>query len=755
MSDSESETTFPNLPDSDATLVGGAPKKTSLIIKTSKKGKKYITIKGKKMYLKTLLKRINKKRVKAGKKPYKSITKRNLENTLIQLLFKKTLIGKEKLGKTTALKRQRGRRGMSAAQQRAIKRDAVQQATLDALKELSPEKFNIKNKFKDKINEQQKSFITELNIKPSESLTNLTQKDFKLKNEVIDSMKSQLLKIWGRQIGEKKISKTDAEGLLDIISTEITSNKRIWDNSFNFYGKKKDGKFINPLKKPFSKDQQELMPSLQNLRNRPLFNKLTSDNNKETNRIITNTMRAWINIDKDTRKDMLGLSKKIKETKRVRIRIKKPEEKKDIPLVSLDLFGRLDESRKKLNMLKLDLERQNRDLEKEIPKKLAMIEKHNKLKELDNEFWSKVEKTKKRKASKKSATDMVNFFRNVKTILKDDDDKDYINLFPTLYTSKQIKVEGKNKNVPAKTIADSYNNFHKIINDIPNIKENINIVEKTISNNKEKLTKLDNQSDNIKKMINDNEEILRIDQKDYEEKNVKSLVDNMLTNFNNTEKEINTLIDNTENIDESLKSYEEVKEVKQEGSGSEDNLVDDLNKLIESLKKQDGGMLDQPDQKLSNFDIEKHMDRYDNFFGVYAKDMLYKVIPLIQPGSSGGVIMNLDNNGQPGSHWVALYWDANKDYSIEYFDSFGREPPKETLEDITKIIKKLKPNKHMKLKINRIQNQDKSSVSCGFIAMRFLMDRFRGKNFKKSTGYGINKSEDMAEKMYERFNYVE
>tara|TARA_R100000951_G_C2651918_1_gene184651 strand:+ start:2791 stop:5055 length:2265 start_codon:yes stop_codon:yes gene_type:complete len=745
------------------TLIGGALKKTSLLIKTSKKGKKYITIKGKKMYLKTLLKRINKKRIKSGKKPYKSITKRNIENTLIQLLFKKTLIGKEKLGKTTALKRQRGRRGMSAAQKRAIKRDAVQQATLDALKDLNPEKFNIKNKFKDKIDEQQKSFISELNIKPSESLTNLTQKDFKLKNEVIDSMKSQLLKIWGRQIGEKKISKTDAEGLLDIISTEITSNNRIWDNSFNFYGKKKEGKFINPLKKPFSKDQQELMPSLQNLRNRPLFNKLTSDNNKETNRIITNSMRAWINIDKDTRKDMLDLSKIIKETKeetkeerkRVRIKIKKTEEKKDIPLVSLDLFGRLDESRKKLNILKLDLERQNRDLEKEIPIKKNMIEKHNKLKELDNNYWSQFQKDKatksKRKTKLHTAAGMVMFFRKVKKILKDDGDKDYINLFPTLYTSQQ-----KNKkNIPTKEIKNSLDKFHEIINNIPNIKENINIVEKTISNNKEKLTKLDNQSDNIKKMINDNEEILRIDQKDYEEKNVKSLVDNMLSNFNNTEKEINTLIDNTENIDESLKSYEEVKEVKQEGSGSEDNLVDDLNKLIELLKKQDGGMLDQPEQKLSNFEIEKHMERYDNFYGVYAKDMLYKVIPLIEPGSKGGVIMNLDNHGESGSHWVAIYWDAKNDYSIEYFDSFGREPPKETLQDITKIIKKLKPKKHMKLKINRIENQDKSSVSCGLIAMRFIMDRIRGKNFKKATGYGIKKSEDMAEKMYERFNYIE
>ena len=39
--------------------------------------------------------------------------------------------------------------------------------------------------------------------------------------------------------------------------------------------------------------------------------------------------------------------------------------------------------------------------------------------------------------------------------------------------------------------------------------------------------------------------------------------------------------------------------------------------------------------------------------------------------------------------------------------------------------------------------------------MRFLMDRYRGKNFKKATGYGINKSEDMAEKMYDRFNYLD
>ena len=75
-------------------------------IKTTDKGKKYVKIGKKRTYLPTLLKRVNTKRLEMGRKPYKSIGQRNIENILIQLMEAK----KPEKKKLTKVKRRRGRR---------------------------------------------------------------------------------------------------------------------------------------------------------------------------------------------------------------------------------------------------------------------------------------------------------------------------------------------------------------------------------------------------------------------------------------------------------------------------------------------------------------------------------------------------------------------------------------------------------------------------------------------------------------------
>ena len=92
-------------------------------IKTTDKGKKYVKIGKKRTYLPTLLKRVNIKRLQEGRKPYKSIGQRNIENILMQLIeAKKT--EKKKLKK---VKRRRGRKGKIP--QEGI-RQKLQEATL-------------------------------------------------------------------------------------------------------------------------------------------------------------------------------------------------------------------------------------------------------------------------------------------------------------------------------------------------------------------------------------------------------------------------------------------------------------------------------------------------------------------------------------------------------------------------------------------------------------------------------------------------
>lgn len=54
------------------------------------------------------------------------------------------------------------------------------------------------------------------------------------------------------------------------------------------------------------------------------------------------------------------------------------------------------------------------------------------------------------------------------------------------------------------------------------------------------------------------------------------------------------------------------------------------------------------------------------FQGVFSADNLPKKPHLL--------VCNTDPSSQPGTHWIAIFVDSNK--HGEYFDSFGRKPPK-------------------------------------------------------------------------------
>ena len=60
---------------------------------------------------------------------------------------------------------------------------------------------------------------------------------------------------------------------------------------------------------------------------------------------------------------------------------------------------------------------------------------------------------------------------------------------------------------------------------------------------------------------------------------------------------------------------------------------------------------------------------------------------------NGAYVINLDEYGDVGTHWIALYV---KDNEICYFDSFG-------IEHVPKEIKKITRDKNIKTNIFRIQ----------------------------------------------------
>ena len=73
-----------------------------------------------------------------------------------------------------------------------------------------------------------------------------------------------------------------------------------------------------------------------------------------------------------------------------------------------------------------------------------------------------------------------------------------------------------------------------------------------------------------------------------------------------------------------------------------------------------------PSHPLTNFEKQKYYQIEFRFNGVYSRDNLQKI-------KNGGYIINLDENSDIGTHWVALYVQNN---NVTYFDSFGVEHSK-------------------------------------------------------------------------------
>lgn len=132
---------------------------------------------------------------------------------------------------------------------------------------------------------------------------------------------------------------------------------------------------------------------------------------------------------------------------------------------------------------------------------------------------------------------------------------------------------------------------------------------------------------------------------------------------------------------------------------------------------------------LNNIQLEeilKH-DVFTNkiFNGVYARDMLPKYLKY-----PSAIIVNTDKSNLSGQHWLAIYFD--KDKNCEFFDSFGRSPKYYKFENYIK--------KHAdKVKWNKKQIQGFNSSICGYYCVLFLLLKARNheirlflKNFDKN-----------------------
>jgi hypothetical protein len=161
---------------------------------------------------------------------------------------------------------------------------------------------------------------------------------------------------------------------------------------------------------------------------------------------------------------------------------------------------------------------------------------------------------------------------------------------------------------------------------------------------------------------------------------------------------------------------------------------------------------------LSNIQIDKIMKPYgDKYLGCCSSDTIERdILPQVKPQSKGCFVVNTDREKGRGIHWCSVYYDAtpNGSHSIEFFDSYGDDPDKPIDKGIQEVAHKLNCQNYLKYKINSVCWQGnktgtkKESSNCGYFAVKFLIDRLRGKSFQESTCYDASK---VGEKNIERF----
>jgi len=103
--------------------------------------------------------------------------------------------------------------------------------------------------------------------------------------------------------------------------------------------------------------------------------------------------------------------------------------------------------------------------------------------------------------------------------------------------------------------------------------------------------------------------------------------------------------------------------------------------------------------------------------GVFASDKLPSVVSV-----PCAIVVNLDPSTKPGSHWVAIHIDANR--NADYFDPLGMRPPVGPIHDF------LVGNSH-RLLISAQKVQGNLSAACGPHCLFYLLLRSRGLKYPK------------------------
>mgnify|MGYP005645787331 CR=1 FL=1 len=191
--------------------------------------------------------------------------------------------------------------------------------------------------------------------------------------------------------------------------------------------------------------------------------------------------------------------------------------------------------------------------------------------------------------------------------------------------------------------------------------------------------------------------------------------------------------------------------------------------------------------------MEQYEKKYTDFKFLGAVPMDFNKLPFLgikdldftKEYESGikkiGIVFNLDEHWQSGSHWVSLYADLDKNI-INYFDSYG-ERPESRVRDLVKKISKwcynkefcndtcseldcsdsyMKVNKKNKkenkinVDYNHSRHQYKNS-ECGVYSLNFILRQLNGESFdhitkNKTLDDPMNECRDTYFKFNKSFN---
>ena len=121
---------------------------------------------------------------------------------------------------------------------------------------------------------------------------------------------------------------------------------------------------------------------------------------------------------------------------------------------------------------------------------------------------------------------------------------------------------------------------------------------------------------------------------------------------------------------------------------------------------------------MNNKKIEEKLVHIDEFIGVYPSDI--HCLPRIKNYPSA-LISNLDNHFYSGSHWIAMYFNDEK--NVDYFDSFGNFP---IIPSHVEFMEKYAEN----IIYNNKVIQSPFSITCGAHCINFIILKSMGYSFK-------------------------